>query len=66
MSRAFYSPKEVADLLGVTAQTIRRWSKGGLINYTLLPSGQFRIPSSEVDRILAPANGGGVARCEKG
>jgi excisionase family DNA binding protein len=44
-----------ADALGVTAQTIRRWIEAGQIKAVALPSGHFRIPQSEIDRLLGAA-----------
>ncbi|WP_185934426.1 MerR family transcriptional regulator [Actinobaculum suis] len=56
---------EVAKLLQVSRSTVLNWCRNGSLPAIRTPGGQFRIPKSEVDRILAPANGGGVARCEK-
>ncbi|MFY9263323.1 MAG: helix-turn-helix domain-containing protein [Arcanobacterium sp.] len=48
------SPSEVADIFKVSRQTITRWCNNGKLNHIILPSGQFRIPQSEVDRFLVP------------
>ena len=43
---------EVAAELGVADETVRAWVRNEKIAHVLLPSGQPRIPRSEVDRIL--------------
>ncbi|VDG75767.1 DNA binding domain, excisionase family [Actinobaculum suis] len=57
---------QVAELLAVSRGTVVNWCRTGKVSAVRTPGGQYRIAKSEVDRILAPANGGGVARCEKG
>ena len=44
--------KEAASILNVDRRTIWRWIKKGRIQAIMLPSGQYRIPESEVVRIL--------------
>lgn len=48
------SPKQAANLLKVTTGTIYRWIGEGKLAYTRLPSGYYRIPASEISRILTP------------
>ncbi|MFC5369806.1 helix-turn-helix domain-containing protein [Arcanobacterium bovis] len=48
------SPSEVAEILNVTRQTVTRWCSVGRVSYIVLPSGQFRIPRDEVEKILTP------------
>jgi excisionase family DNA binding protein len=48
-----YKPSEVALILGVTTETLRRWEKLGLLKARKLPSGHIRIPKSEVERLLS-------------
>ncbi len=43
---------EAAKLLGVSRHSIYRWIEKGLIRAVRLPSGRYRIPESEVRRIL--------------
>lgn len=45
--------QEAATRLCVTTQTVRTWGRMGLIRLIRLPRGMFRVPRSEVDRILA-------------
>jgi len=47
---------EVARMLGVDRHTVDKWIKEGWIKAVRLPSGRYRIPESEVRRIL---EGGG-------
>jgi len=48
-----YKPSEVAFILGVTTETLRRYEKLGLLKARRLPSGHIRIPKSEVERLLS-------------
>ena len=43
---------EVAELLGVDRHTVVKWIKEGKIRAIKLPSGRYRIPESEVKKIL--------------
>ena len=45
--------KQATKLLCVSRQTVRNWYLNGRIKLVVLPSGRFRVPRSEVDRILA-------------
>jgi len=46
-------PKEVCDLLGVSYPTLRRWIKEGRIRAIQTVGGKYRIPESEVRRLLS-------------
>ena len=43
---------EVAEILGVDRHTVVKWIKEGKIRAIKLPSGRYRIPESEVKKIL--------------
>ena len=43
---------EVAEVLGVDRHTVVKWIKEGKIRAIRLPSGRYRIPESEVKKIL--------------
>jgi len=43
---------EVAEVLGVDRHTVVKWIKEGKIRAVKLPSGRYRIPESEVRKIL--------------
>jgi putative resolvase len=47
-----HKPNEAAELLNVSRQTIWAWIKRGKIKAVKLPSGQYRIPDSEIVKIL--------------
>lgn len=49
---ASVSVGKAAKALGVSAATVRNWEAKGYIRALRLPSGQRRIPESEIDRIL--------------
>ncbi len=46
-------PKEACRLLGVSYVTLRRWIKEGKIRAVQTPGGKYRIPESEVKRLLS-------------
>lgn len=45
---------QVAEQLGVTDETVRRWAELKKLAYIELPSGQRRYRQSDVDAILEP------------
>ena len=47
---------EVANELQVSRNSVTAWVKRGQLSAIKLPSGQFRIPASEVRKILEPIN----------
>jgi len=52
MVERHYSLGKAAELLGVSKSTIRLWRKQGKIRFARLPSGHWRIPESEILRLL--------------
>jgi len=60
-SERLLRPKEVCDLLGVSYPTLRRWIKEGRIRAIQTLGGKYRIPESEVRRLLS---GSGVVSKE--
>jgi len=46
------TPKQVAEILGVSFITIKRWIYSGKIKAVKLPTGKWRIPESDVKKIL--------------
>jgi len=51
-------PKEACSRLGVSYSTLRRWVKEGRIRAVQTIGGRYRIPESEVRRLLSGAVGG--------
>lgn len=49
---ALLTTREVADVLSVDPETVRRWIRDGKLKAVELPSGTLRIRQSAVDRIL--------------
>jgi excisionase family DNA binding protein len=43
---------DVARALGVTVNTVKAWIRGGAVQAIRLPSGHFRIPRRELERLL--------------
>jgi len=53
MSERLFRPKEACRLLGVSYVTLRRWIKEGKIKAVQTLGGKYRIPESEVKRLLS-------------
>ena len=54
MPEELISVPEVADLLDVTEETVRRWAETGLLRHVRLPSGRFRFERSDIEAIRRP------------
>lgn len=46
------TPKDAAELLGVTTETLRRWAREGILHPIRTPGGRFRYYEDEVLRLL--------------
>lgn len=46
-----FTVEEVADVMRVSAQTVRLWIKKGWVNAHKTPSGRWRVSQAEVDRL---------------
>ena len=57
MKEKMYSTGEVARLLGVDYATVARWARTGKIKAIRTVGGHWRIPESEVKRLLNIKNG---------
>jgi len=52
-----YGTVEAARILGVSAFTVWRWCKEGIIRAGRTPGGQYRIPREELERLLREMDG---------
>ena len=52
-SREFLSRVEVARLFGVSASSVTRWARAGLIRALRTPGGHYRFPAEETRRAAA-------------
>ncbi|MEM0100519.1 MAG: IS607 family transposase [Desulfurococcaceae archaeon] len=52
MSEKLLRPREVCERLGVSYSTLRRWIKEGYVKAVRTVGGKYRVPESEVRRIL--------------
>jgi len=53
----FFAIVELARELGVSRDTIDRWVRRGLVAVVRLPSGHYRVPQAEVERLCAISTG---------
>jgi putative resolvase len=51
-NQELHTPKQTALLLNVSRQTLWAWIKDDKIKAVKLPSGRYRIPKSEVVKIV--------------
>ena len=58
MEEKMYSTGEVAEMLGVDYATVARWARTGKIKAIRTVGGHWRIPESEVKRLLNQDRGG--------
>jgi excisionase family DNA binding protein len=54
MSERLLTTRDVADILEVTDETIRRWAAEGRIRHVRLPSGQIRFEPDDIADIRRP------------
>lgn len=55
MDTKLYSQKQIADILGVTLTTVRRWVKAGKVKVVYLPTNSRPlITQEELDRLRTP------------
>ena len=47
-----YNISKASDILGITPQTLRKWSNNGLVRAVRMPNNYRMIPESEVVRLL--------------
>lgn len=52
MTDKLYRLPEAAEILQVNARTIKRWNEQGFIKLVELPGGHFRVPESELRRLI--------------
>lgn len=60
-SEPLLSTSEAAALLNVSDETLRRWTKEGLIRHVRMPSGRPRYRRADVLAILTPVEPVGEA-----
>lgn len=54
MAQDLLTAPKVADLLGVSDETVRRWAEDGRLPHITLPSGQRRFRREDIEKILTP------------
>ena len=60
MQEKMFSTGEAGKLLGVSYVTVARWIRAGKLRAIKLPSGHYRVPESEIKRLLEEE---GVRKC---
>jgi len=46
------SPREAANILGISYPTLKQWIYHGKIRTAKTPGGHHRVPESEIDRLI--------------
>lgn len=59
---AFLSRHEVSTLFGVSASTVTRWARQGLLKTLRTPGGHYRFPAEETRRAAGHGGSEGGAR----
>ncbi|MGH9399443.1 MAG: helix-turn-helix domain-containing protein [Thermoanaerobaculia bacterium] len=59
---AYLSRSQVARLFGVSASSVTRWAREGLIRAARTPGGHYRFPAEETRRAAASLAAGEPAR----
>jgi excisionase family DNA binding protein len=54
-TETLFTAKEAAEILGVTAPTVRRYASAGLIPGVRTPGGYLRLDRRAVERMAEPA-----------
>jgi excisionase family DNA binding protein len=57
MSDEMLKPRDVAKMLNVSHSTVTRWVRLDQIRYVKLPGGTYRIPRSEVEKLIRQSKG---------
>ena len=60
----FHSPEQVAETLGLHVRTVRRFIREGKLHATRIGK-QYRVPTSELDRLRAESGAAPVARTRR-
>ena len=55
-------PREFCEAVGISYKTFLRWVDEGRIRAVRTPSGRYRVPYSELERILRGEHGGNAGK----
>lgn len=58
IERAYLTRAQVSRLFGVSASTVTRWARLGLLKTVRTPGGHYRFPAEETRRAFARAGAG--------
>ncbi len=64
VERAYLTRAEVSRLFGVSASTVTRWARLGLLKAVRTPGGHYRFPAEETRRAFARAGSGEPTRLD--
>jgi excisionase family DNA binding protein len=62
--RAYMTRSEVSRLFGVSASTVTRWARLGLLKSLRTPGGHYRFPAVETRRAFERAGAGELTRLD--
>jgi excisionase family DNA binding protein len=63
-ARAYMTRSEVSRLYGVSASTVTRWARLGLLKAVRTPGGHYRFPAVETRRAFERAGAGELTRLD--
>lgn len=52
MIKKYYTPEEIAEILSVTLQTVRRWARAGNLKAVHLNQKNIRVKESDLEEFL--------------
>ena len=52
MIEKYYTPEEIAEILSVTSQTVRRWAQSGKLRAAHLSQKNIRVKESDLEAFL--------------
>ncbi len=64
VERAYLTRAQVSRLFGVSASTVTRWARLGLLKAVRTPGGHYRFPAEETRRTFARAGAGELTRLD--
>ena len=62
MRERLLRPREFCEAVGISYSTFKQWVREGRVRVVRTPSGRYRVPYSELERILRGEYGGNAGK----